>query len=174
MIVFGLTGGIASGKSFVASLFAERGAVVIDADRHAHAVLAEPEVIDALRRRWGDAVVGDDGGLRRREVARRVFGEDQKPNDGFVLDEVGSMPQAYLRGGEPSDFEREIWSQVWEFANDREKAAAKGIRAAHGEAPSIKAKPGQVYQISLRASGGLSITLQEAAKATEQSQQADQ
>ncbi|MEZ6088472.1 MAG: hypothetical protein R3C05_10690 [Pirellulaceae bacterium] len=99
---------------------------------------------------------------------RRVFGENQKPTDGYLLDEVGSMPQAYLRGGEPSDFEREIWAQFWEFAADREKAAEKGIRAAHGEAPSFKAIPGQVWEVTVRASGGLSVTRLEGAEPADQ------
>lgn len=76
MTVLGLTGGIASGKSFVAALLAERGAVVLDADRHAHAALAEPAVVAALVARWGPSVVAEDGVLLRREVARRVFGAD--------------------------------------------------------------------------------------------------
>lgn len=75
MTVFGLTGGIASGKSFVAGLLAERGAAVLDADRHAHAVLGEPAVRDALVQRWGDEILAGDGSLRRGEIARRVFGE---------------------------------------------------------------------------------------------------
>ena len=52
----------------------------------------------------------------------------------------------------------QIWSQFWEFANDREKAASKGIRAADGEAVSIKTQPGKTYRIVLRASDGLSIS----------------
>ncbi|MEO0531092.1 MAG: dephospho-CoA kinase [Planctomycetota bacterium] len=77
MIVFGLTGGIASGKSFVAGLLAEHGAVVLDADRHAHAVLRTPEVQAALVQRWGTAIVDADGELRRGEIARRVFGTEE-------------------------------------------------------------------------------------------------
>lgn len=88
---------------------------------------------------------------------RRIFGEQQRPADGFELDEVGLMPQAYARGGKPSQFEQEIWDAFWTFANDREKAKTKGIRAAHGEAISIKAEPGKSYRITLRASDGLSI-----------------
>lgn len=88
---------------------------------------------------------------------RRLFGEYQNPADGYPLDTVGGMPQAYRRGGEPSDFERKIWSQFWTFANDREKARAQGIRAAHGEAVSIRAEEGRSYRIVLRASDGLSI-----------------
>lgn len=88
---------------------------------------------------------------------RRIFGEHQNPVDGYPLDAVGGMPQAYRRGGEPSDFEREIWSQFWTIANDSEKARELGIRAAHGEAVSIRAEEGRSYRIVLRASDGLSI-----------------
>jgi len=88
---------------------------------------------------------------------RRIFGEHQKPIEGFELDEAGLLPQAYSRGGEPSAFEKEIWDQFWVFASDREKAKEKGIRAAHGEAVSIKAEKGKSYRIILRASDGLSI-----------------
>jgi hypothetical protein len=88
---------------------------------------------------------------------RRLFGEFQKPADGYPLDDVGGMPQAYRRGGDASEFEQDIWSQFWTFANDREKARAAGIRAAHGEAVSIRAEKGRSYRIVLRASDGLSI-----------------
>lgn len=88
---------------------------------------------------------------------RRIFGEEQKPIDGYQLDEVGLMPQAYASGGQPSDFEKEIWDQFWLIANDRERAKGLGIRAAHGEAVSIKVQPNRSYKIVLRASDGLSI-----------------
>jgi hypothetical protein len=89
---------------------------------------------------------------------RRIFGEDQSPSQGYLLDEVGMRPQAYARGGQPTEFESQIWSQFWEFANDPQKAAEMGIRAANGEAVSIQVRPGMAYNIELRASGGLSIT----------------
>ncbi|QDS95254.1 hypothetical protein FF011L_40470 [Roseimaritima multifibrata] len=88
---------------------------------------------------------------------RRIFGEQQKPIDGFELDEIGRMPQAYARGGVPSDFEKEIWDDFWTIANDSKMAKEKGIRAAHGEAVSIKTEAGRSYRILLRASDGLSI-----------------
>ncbi len=78
MVTFGLTGGIASGKSFVAGLLAERGAVVLDADRHGHTVLGEPEVRDALAERWGDSVLAEDGSLIRSAIAERVFGDSEQ------------------------------------------------------------------------------------------------
>lgn len=76
MIVFGLTGGIASGKSTVAVMLSERGAVVLDADRHAHKVLAEPEVVQSITERWGQEILDEQGGLKREAIAQRVFGDD--------------------------------------------------------------------------------------------------
>jgi len=76
MYVLGIVGGVASGKSLVREAFARQGAVVLDADQVGHDVLREPEVIEAFRQRWGDAVIGPDGQVVRREVARRVFGDD--------------------------------------------------------------------------------------------------
>jgi hypothetical protein len=88
---------------------------------------------------------------------RRVFGENQNPKDGFVLDAPGGQPVIYRTGGPPSDFEKEIWSRFWDYSNNPDEAAKKGIRAAHGEAPSQKLLPGMRYKLNLRASGGLSI-----------------
>lgn len=108
----------------------------------------------------------DDSYIERGDVERgtslclfrRIFSEQQKPVEGFPLDEVGMRPQAYARGGVMTEFESKLWGDFWEFANDREKAAEMGIRAAHGEADSIKIEEGAVYDVSLRASGGVSIT----------------
>ncbi len=88
---------------------------------------------------------------------RRIFSEQQVPNEGFSLDEIGMRPQAYARGGGLSEFEQHLWSDFWEFANDPVKATEMGIRAANGEAVSVQVREGKAYNISLRASGGLSI-----------------
>lgn len=88
---------------------------------------------------------------------RRIFSEEQFPSQGVSLDEVGMRPQAYARGGVMSEFEKKLWADFWEFANDPQKAAEMGIRAANGEAVNIKVREGKTYAIELRASGGLSI-----------------
>lgn len=74
MIVIGLIGRIAAGKSTVARMFAEHGAEVIDADALARAAFDEPAVRRAVVERFGTAVVADDGSLRRDILAERVFG----------------------------------------------------------------------------------------------------
>ncbi len=89
---------------------------------------------------------------------RRIFGEFQEPKDGFALDEEGGQPLVYSKGGQPSEFEQKIWGDFWNIANDPQKAEQLGIRAAHGEAPSIKVRPGKMYRVLLRASDGLTIT----------------
>lgn len=74
MIVIGLVGRIASGKSTVARMFAEHGAEVIDADALAREVLEEPAVRQAVAARFGPDVVAEDGSLHRAKLAEQVFG----------------------------------------------------------------------------------------------------
>jgi len=75
----GLTGGVGAGKSTVAKLLAEHGAVIIDADAIAREVV-EPgtpgfaAVVDA----FGDEVVGADGALDRPKLASIVFADDEQ------------------------------------------------------------------------------------------------
>lgn len=88
---------------------------------------------------------------------RRIFGDQQEPREGAWLDVTNRPPRAYTRGGVVSDFEKRIWDDFWTIANDETKAKELGIRAAHGEAVSIKAEKGKVYKLQLRASDGLSI-----------------
>jgi dephospho-CoA kinase len=75
MLILGLTGGVASGKSLVAGLLAERGAVVLDADRAGHEALRLPHVEEAVRRRFGAGVFGPDGRVDRSRLARLVFSQ---------------------------------------------------------------------------------------------------
>ena len=76
MLEIGLTGSIGSGKSTVAALLVERGAVLLDAD----AIVREIQqpgtpVFTAMVEHWGDDIVADDGTLNRQAVADRVFGD---------------------------------------------------------------------------------------------------
>lgn len=78
MKVFGLTGGIASGKSTVARLFRERGVPIVDADRLAReAVAPGSPALAAIREAFGDAVFGADGALDRKRLGAEVFGKPE-------------------------------------------------------------------------------------------------
>ncbi len=76
MLVVGLTGGICSGKSTVAAMFARLGATVIDADRIAHE-LQEPgqPLFEAIVSAFGREVVGEDGRIDRRKLGAVVFAD---------------------------------------------------------------------------------------------------
>ena len=82
MIVLGLTGGIGSGKSTVARLLAERGAVVIDTDVVAREVTAPGGAAhQAVADRFGPGVVAADGTVDRPALAALVFGDEAARDD---------------------------------------------------------------------------------------------
>src|SRR5688572_7669864 len=79
MLLVGLTGNIASGKSTVAQLLSERGATIIDADVLARrAVERGSSAFDAIVRRWGTSVLAPDGHLDRAALRRIVFGNPRE------------------------------------------------------------------------------------------------
>ena len=106
MLLVGLTGNIASGKSTVAQLLSERGATIIDADVLARrAVERGSKAFDAIVQRWGTSVLAPDGHLDRAALRRVVFGnarELEALND-IVHPEVerlreGRIDEARARG----------------------------------------------------------------------------
>ena len=71
----GLTGGIASGKSAVAALFAKRGIAVIDTDEIAHEFTRPGgAAIEPIRAAFGAGAIGADGALDRAKMRKLVFG----------------------------------------------------------------------------------------------------
>ena len=76
MMVVGITGSIGSGKSEVAKVFAENGAVVIDADREAKDLLRKGEEgYEAIVREFGEEILNEKGEIDRHKLASRVFGD---------------------------------------------------------------------------------------------------
>ncbi|MBS0372071.1 MAG: dephospho-CoA kinase [Proteobacteria bacterium] len=72
--VVGLTGGIGSGKSAAADLFAELGATVVDTDRIAHALTASGgAAMAAIREAFGAGVIAEDGSLNRPAMRALAF-----------------------------------------------------------------------------------------------------
>ncbi|WP_417359677.1 dephospho-CoA kinase [Gallaecimonas pentaromativorans] len=78
MFVVGLTGGIGSGKSTVADLFAEQGIALVDADVVARQVV-EPGTpgLTALVAHFGADILSADGSLDRAALRSRIFGDEQ-------------------------------------------------------------------------------------------------
>ncbi len=75
-LVIGLTGGIGAGKSTVAALLAEHGAIIVDCDELGRLVL-EPtgSAFDLVVDRFGPSILNDAGEINRGELASVVFSD---------------------------------------------------------------------------------------------------
>ncbi len=79
MILIGLTGNIASGKSEVARMLADRGATIIDADVLAReAVRPESQALRDIVKRWGKDILQQDGSLDREALRQIVFADQNE------------------------------------------------------------------------------------------------
>lgn len=78
MLRIGVTGGIGSGKSTVASMFADLGAVVIDADAISREIVEPGQpALGALVAEFGPRILREDGSLDRGELASLAFAEPE-------------------------------------------------------------------------------------------------
>jgi dephospho-CoA kinase len=78
---YGLTGGIASGKSTVAAILRELGFPVLEADRMAHQVIEPSQsAYDEVRSIFGDAILSPDRRIDRSRLAAIVFDDREKLN----------------------------------------------------------------------------------------------
>jgi dephospho-CoA kinase len=99
MILVGLTGGIASGKSTVGRLLRSAGVDVIDADALARdAVAVGSAGLAAVVARFGNGVVGSDGNLDRKALGAVVFADSGARADlnAIVHPEVARLAAARL------------------------------------------------------------------------------
>jgi dephospho-CoA kinase len=97
VLLVGLTGNIASGKSTVARLLAARGATLVDADVLARrAVEPGTAAHRAIVARWGKAVLDPSGSLDRAALRRVVFGSpaELEALNAIVHPEVGRLSMA--------------------------------------------------------------------------------
>ncbi len=78
MVVIGVTGGVGTGKSTVANIFKQLGAVVLDADAMAHQVM-EPKRLAwrQIVKTFGEGILNDDQTVNRRQLASVVFRDEQ-------------------------------------------------------------------------------------------------
>jgi dephospho-CoA kinase len=94
MLLVGLTGGIASGKSTVSAMLAERGAEVIDADHIARQVVMPGNPAWCkIRDHFGPGVLFNDGSIDRQALADVVFGDPAKLT---LLNEI-THPEIFAR-----------------------------------------------------------------------------
>src|SRR4051812_7879515 len=103
MLRVALTGGIATGKTYVANKLRERGIPVLDADALAHGVMRPgTEATAAIADRFGPQILGADGSVDRAKLAPIVFADEQARRDleAVVHPAVYRAVAAGLRGFE--------------------------------------------------------------------------
>lgn len=72
--IIGLTGGIGSGKTSVANLFAKHGITVVDADRIAHqSVASGSKALETITEHFGSSILDQQHALNRVELRQRIF-----------------------------------------------------------------------------------------------------
>jgi dephospho-CoA kinase len=109
MLHVGLTGNIASGKSFAASLFAGLGAHIVDADLVAHELLeAGTKTYNKIIDAFGEQILGPDSKIDRKQLARIVFFDEGKrqllnnlthPDVGEeILRRISELDQSFASG----------------------------------------------------------------------------
>lgn len=79
MLVIGLTGGIASGKSTTAAMIRDRGIPIHDADAAVHAMMAPGgTAVAPVMAEFGDGVAAGDGSIDRQALGRLVFASPER------------------------------------------------------------------------------------------------
>ncbi len=73
MIIVGLTGSIATGKSTIAKRFHKLGALIIEADSIGHDMIKRPEVREQLVELFGDEILDEGGEIDRNLLADEIF-----------------------------------------------------------------------------------------------------
>ena len=97
MYKIGLTGGIGSGKSHVADLFASWGAAVIDTDVIAHELTAPGgAAVTVIREQFGKDVIGPDGAMDREAMRALVFARPtaRRQLESILHPMIGNVTQA--------------------------------------------------------------------------------
>ena len=101
MFRVGLTGGLASGKTFVGHTLAEFGCHLIQADEIGHQVLLPgAEAYDAVVGEFGDGILDDDGHINRKRLGALVFDKPERLQklSGFVHPAVFQREERLIAG----------------------------------------------------------------------------
>ena len=90
---------------------------------------------------------------------KKIHGDEESPKDGFTLNSHRTQPSVYNRGGAPSAFEKNMWANFWNIANDPERMKQLGLRAVQGQGASMQLREGKIYLVKLRSTGDVTINV---------------
>ena len=158
MIVIGLTGGIASGKSTVARMLAERGAQVLDADRLGHRAY-EPgtSAHHELIAHFGEDVRAPDGSIDRKVLGQRVFGDPAELErlTAIVWPEIRRLARDEIERVRIADEDtvvvleaavlleagwEDLVDEVWVVVTPRETAVERAVARGGLDAEAVRAR----------------------------------
>lgn len=119
--------------------------------------------VDALVIKFEKDFIKNEDPLRGHSLVLfyRLFGDYQAPSEGYRIDPPGVVPDIYRSDTDSNAvqaFEAELWQNFWKLADDPKYRQEKGVLVAMGEGPWTYFYPDKVYQLTLEAAGGLSIT----------------
>jgi dephospho-CoA kinase len=110
-MIVGLTGGIATGKSTVASILVQLGATVVDADLVSRDVVSPGSAgLHRIHARFGATMLNEDGSLDRDALGRHVMADPKERaaleaiTHPLILEEIATRVQAATIGGAPAVF----------------------------------------------------------------------
>jgi len=118
---------------------------------------------DGMVIKFDDSYVELGDELRGTSIClfERIFSDKLSPEDGIELRARNLHPLPHSGDDPPNPLYDKLFEKAWDYANNPAQAAKLGVRAIQGEAPSIEARPGKVYRLELRRSGGMTITAEE-------------
>jgi len=158
ILIIGLTGGIASGKSTAARLLGEWGAHVIDADKLGHrAYLAGTNAFDQVVATFGGDVVGSDGEIDRGVLGSKVFGQNNRLDEltAIVWPAIRTMAETEIQSIQAQDAQQVVvleaavlieagWQdlvdQVWVVVVDPETAIKRAIQRDGSDRAAVQAR----------------------------------
>lgn len=115
---------------------------------------------DALVIKFDRHFISEGDPLRGKSIAlfTRVYGDQQSPAQGSMIDAPGKVPDIY-RGSDPQlqAVETELWQNFWKLADDADFREKMGVRVANGQGVWGPFEPEKLYTITLESDGGLNI-----------------
>lgn len=114
--------------------------------------------LEALVLKFHSELVGEGDPVRGQSLAlfRRIFGDQQAPETAAALDRAARPPvDSDPRQADP--VHDRLWGLFWKLVDEPALAREYGVRVAQIEAPAAPMKPGDRWEVSLDAAGGLNL-----------------
>jgi len=150
-----------NGEEFLKVRFTEvDGAGEVIGSPRDYTLLGKMFFIDCLIVKFKDEYIEQADALREASMFtfKSIYGDAQKPQDGFPLDiETGDKAPGIYGNTERTRFEEKIWNDFWTISNDAHQQDELGIRAIHGQANYLPPEEGRTYEITIRSSGGVGL-----------------